>query len=47
MELNLTKRFLPQSIHIIFQMKTIVQDILKKGFELMELYYGDSYENLD
>lgn len=27
--------------------ETIVQEILKKGFELMEVYYGESYENLD
>ena len=47
MERNLTDEILisinPQGL----SNETIVQDVLKKGFELMEKYYGDTYENLD
>ena len=47
MELNLTNEILVSINPHNLSNETIVQDILKKGFELMELYYGDSYENLD
>lgn len=47
MELTLTNEILASINPHNLSNETIVQDILKKGFELMELYYGDSYENLD
>lgn len=47
MELNLTNEILISINPHNLSNETIVQDILKKGFELMELYYGDAYENLD
>ena len=47
MELTLTSEILASINPHNLSNETIVQDILKKGFELMELYYGDSYENLD
>ena len=47
MELSLTNEILVSINPHNLSNETIVQNVLKKGFELMELYYGDSYENLD
>lgn len=47
MELSLTDEILISINPHNLSNETIVRDILRKGFELMEQYYGDLYENLD